>query len=603
MLVSVSYNVSRLFTSLLAALSIYKEGLSKFNLELTYGSSKLQVGEFFVSDSVMEGSFEQAENSCFRQRGHLFYVLDGMNLTDIFEKIELSSIWVNIRKNEGERLYFDYDELPPLTKTEYNRIDASLLTDSEFTGQKAVILENTQGSFQYKLVSATEPHRSLCMIRVKFPRKMETQKILLSFQEQFLDQLKDIEKSIFSASRMANNSMYVTPELPSNFILSNARQVPFESEILEKIQKFTRDSSRVVDRLRKIKEPENIIQIIFEHNSLLSTLQNLEGEILEPLYKPLVYVEDNSDLKPGAQLQLFAIGNEKLVFQVEPPSDLSVTSTTIGPTSRPRDTSTVPTEPTTTTLRTSTIDLMDERNLYDAVTGVFVSSSTTTTTSTTVTTTTPKYNGLPTLVPGTSGPIHTPTLPPSEQSWWDWFVTQIGYAKTVAGYITISWKFPSIWDLVLGSVSFCHTITLIIFCQCCQRKTQAVTKKFSIARLFGRRQNRTNTVPKDAEADPEEEVIPMIVRNTTPKVTVRKTDLNIETEREREMKKPVKSVMKRTAPTPPVPSAPYLYNEYQAAGTSVYGGGGGARPKVKGYLKTSIPVYLMQSDISLDQNF
>ena len=124
-----------------------------------------------------------------------------------------------------------------------------------------------------------------------------------------------------------------------------------------------------------------------------------------------------------------------------------------------------------------------------------------------------------------------------------------------------------------------------------------------MARLFGRRQIRNETVPNNAEANPEEEVIPMIVRNTNPKVTVRKTDLNIETERERELKKPIKSAMKRTAPTPPIPSAPYLYNEYTGASTGTYGGGGGARPKVKGYLKTSIPVYLMQSDISIDQNF
>jgi hypothetical protein len=88
----------------------------------------------------------------------------------------------------------------------------------------------------------------------------------------------------------------------------------------------------------------------------------------------------------------------------------------------------------------------------------------------------------------------------------------------------------------------------------------------------------------------------MVVQNIQPSVkTVRMLTHDHETDRPKSvMKRP-----KRSAPVPP--SAPqaeaYMpYNEPRGRGTY-------DRSRVRGYLRTSIPVYLMSSDISVDQSY
>ena len=66
MFVTVTYGVSGLFLKLLAALTAYKIALTSVDLDLTYGSTKIQVGQYFLTDSTMEVSFSQAEAGCYR---------------------------------------------------------------------------------------------------------------------------------------------------------------------------------------------------------------------------------------------------------------------------------------------------------------------------------------------------------------------------------------------------------------------------------------------------------------------------------------------------------------------------------------------------------
>jgi len=124
--------------------------------------------------------------------------------------------------------------------------------------------------------------------------------------------------------------------------------------------------------------------------------------------------------------------------------------------------------------------------------------------------------------------------------------------------------------------------------------------------LFKRRSNpvrkpRVNkedieSTPQSGEEDAES--IPMVVPEPSTKT------IKMVTYEEQE-KKP-KSAMrksKRTAPVPP--SAPFEDISYDTYTQPREGGGvqSTGRGRVRGYLRTSIPVYLMNSDITLNQNY
>jgi hypothetical protein len=169
----------------------------------------------------------------------------------------------------------------------------------------------------------------------------------------------------------------------------------------------------------------------------------------------------------------------------------------------------------------------------------------------------------------------TSTVPPevSEKGWFSWFASQFSIIKTASSYITVSWKFPSIYDILLGITSLFHTVTLIVFCACCQRKRARPTvKTINFSRLFGKRTcskkaSKDDIESPSAENEEGDESVPMVVQNIQPSVkTVRMLTHDHETDRPKSvMKRP-----KRSAPMPP--SAPqaeaYMpYNEPRGRGT------------------------------------
>jgi hypothetical protein len=233
--------------------------------------------------------------------------------------------------------------------------------------------------------------------------------------------------------------------------------------------------------------------------------------------------------------------------------------------------------------------------------------SSTSTTTTTTTTTTHK----PSTTLDEFFDIIGSTTPPTEtvdQTWLSWFIKQFSYIKTATSYLTVSWRFPSIYDIVLGIISFSHSITLIVFCACCQRRNnrKPAVKKFEWSKMFKRRSNpvrRPRVNKEDIESTPQSgeedaEAIPMIVTEPSAKTVKMVTYEEQENKPKSAMKK-----SKRTAPVPP--SAPFEEISYGTY-TQPRGGGGGqssGQGRVRGYLRTSIPVYLMNSDITLNQNY
>ena len=155
-------------------------------------------------------------------------------------------------------------------------------------------------------------------------------------------------------------------------------------------------------------------------------------------------------------MQLFSMGGDKLLFQVEDSvKDLSVTST-LAPSTSKISTVTVTTDTSTGTSNSYPSETI-EVNGTPYVTSPMTTSTTTTSTTTQRSSTT--LDEFFDISSSTTQPTET-----LEQTWLSWFIKQFSYIKTATSYLMVSWRFPSIYDIVLGIISFSHSITLIVFC-------------------------------------------------------------------------------------------------------------------------------------------
>jgi len=293
----------------------------------------------------MEVTYDQAEIGCIKARGKLFYVTDRMDVKSLFEKLDLQSTWTMIYRKTDGKVFLDDSDFVPVTRTKCEVLNNQKLDATSFTDDMGILLNKSQTAtgveFSYEQVPKSSLHRAICLQAITFPRKSATMKILEQFRERFLVQLEEVEKSIESTSQMVNNSMRILPEIPANFDLTDARQVALQETLTLKIQKAQAEAEKIVNIFRTLEDPADLLNLLHQHSFVLNSLQALEGEIMEPIFRPLAFLDRNwqNELKTGSAIQLFLTSDDRLILQVESPKRLSADVTVTGSTQLP---STVP---------------------------------------------------------------------------------------------------------------------------------------------------------------------------------------------------------------------------------------------------------------------
>jgi len=603
MLVTASCNVSRLYALLMAVSFLYKNALQNFSIEMTYGSAKAQLDGYFLTNGPMEVTFDQAEIGCIKARGKLFFATERMDIKSMFEKMELQSTWTMVYRKADGKVFLDESDFVPLTRTKCEVLNSQKLVATSFTDDMAVILNKTDTAtgveFSYEPVLKNTLHRAVCMQPITFPRRLSTMKTLEAFKLRFLAQLEEVEKSVESSSQIANNSMRILPALPPSFDLTNARPVLFEENLTTKIQKLQTEAEKVVNIFKTLEDPADLINLLYQHSFVLNSLQSLEGEIMEPIFRPLAFLDRNwqNELKTGSGIQLFATNEDKLVLFVEDPKVLAIELVT----EAGIPTGTVPVLSTTSTTT--------EPDNFGTDLPTMTTSSTSTTTTTTTTATTTTTSTMPTST-GTGRPS-----PLDDESWTDWFYDKIQKIKTFSEFLSQSWRFPSIYDIVFFLVSFIHSILFVVLFTCFQRRRTPSTRKLTLRKLFAKPRPSVRKIitkkPLKAKPDPSrpQPSAPAIELMPTPGKTLKKSRVRIQepitSDEEQEFlytppSQPVKAY-KRPAPTPPRVLQPNMYSTNTMPYRTVqpkFGTGTGRRTTA--YLKTSVPLYLVDSDLSED---
>jgi hypothetical protein len=219
----------------------------------------------------------------------------------------------------------------------------------------------------------------------------------------------------------------------------------------------------------------------------------------------------------------------------------------------------------------------------------FTSTVTPTTPLTTTTTTTTTQSTSTTVT----------ALVATEQSWKDWLAEKWQKVKNFAEFLQISLKIPSAYDIGLMIVGTIHSFLLVILFVLVRRKPKPkIVRKmdFRPSRLF--RRNSDGSV-KSVTVSPSAPILPMEMMNLRKPNPAKRVQIVEEPMSDSEDEEtPLRtSTSKRNAPQPPMP----LYPVPSTSSGTRYFETNPRERRGKLYLPKNIPLYLMQSEVAIDQ--
>ncbi len=116
LLVTATFDLSRISLLLLASLLGQKSSLSSVNLDTMYSSPYKQAGSVFVSTILADITFQSAEVACTGLSAELFSVSKDMDVKTLMEEQGLTAIWTGIYKSARTQTLVDKGRYPRLQR-------------------------------------------------------------------------------------------------------------------------------------------------------------------------------------------------------------------------------------------------------------------------------------------------------------------------------------------------------------------------------------------------------------------------------------------------------------------------------------------------------
>jgi hypothetical protein len=127
LLVTATFDLSRISLLLLASLLGQKSSLSSVNLDTMYSSPYKQAGSVLVSPVLVDITFQSAEVECTGLSTELFSVSKDMDVKTLMEEQGLTAIWTGIYKSARTQTLVDPGYKDKIWKHQHGRTDHSRL--------------------------------------------------------------------------------------------------------------------------------------------------------------------------------------------------------------------------------------------------------------------------------------------------------------------------------------------------------------------------------------------------------------------------------------------------------------------------------------------
>jgi hypothetical protein len=518
LLVTATFDLSRISLLLLASLLGQKSSLSSVNLDTMYSSPYKQAGSVFVSPVLADITFQSAEVACTGLSAELFSVSKDMDVKTLMEEQGLTAIWTGIYKSARTQTLVDKGKVPPVTKTKFGNISMEELSTVGFDDSKAVILQLRNDKLYYSVVSKTDTYKALCTTDIPFPRKIKDLNSVKKVQKNMIKEISTLTDAVKVTFGILEKQLILLPRVDDTEgsgtpISDAALQTALESKI-EELQAL---SNRTVEILSNLHSPLDVCELLTEQQNLIALVKYVEKVCTNVIEEPITLIEKQYLERIGPDstttLVLRGTGSDKLLVTLESKDDRDriqenrgvagnvnpniEISTTSAPTPDPTTVST--TLPTTVSSSTSTIQTTE---------------SLTTTISTTAPTTTPQST---TSTPVTTTTTNNTTSVRSDltfdtentESWSNWFNRSLQNLKGFAHWLGFSLYFLTLYDIAFGTLTTLNSI-YILYKICSKypdnRPPGQTRLRVALTRLFGRKKE----VVKKTQANEE---IPMQFMN------------------------------------------------------------------------------------------
>ena len=480
-LASSTISFSHIFMLLSVLNNSYKATLKSLDLDGLYGSTYVEQGGVYLTGSVINLPYKEAELACTSGGTVLLSVTPDMDVKAVMRDLSVTSVWTSIFKADTMSIFLDANEKPPVIESAGNRIDASSLDLDTFNGDKAVILKLDENGLKYLAVPKTEAHRFLCQKTIPFPRSSREINTLKKIRVGLMKEITEMGNSLtYSLSRIQKN-IRILPRYNGTVNDGTTTRLALQTTLENEIRGLEVLYPTVSETFSSIKTPLDVFEIFMAHNQIRNSIKNIENKCLDSFFQPLSLLEDTkiNELLPKSKLTLSLRANSETDFvliiedenglkteeQVAPSGDGSKPGGAVdssqdgsavpslpGP---PTETPPVPPDSNSETISTSSVPTLTSVSTSDPDAEWI---------------TTPDPSITP-LLPTTTSSTTTVTPVPTNDTtpvsgfdslWGEWIQSKFRSAKWFWSYLLLSFYFITAWDMILMIFTVFNTIYNIV---------------------------------------------------------------------------------------------------------------------------------------------
>lgn len=309
MLVKVIANLTGLLLNLKEVLHGELTEIKELNLKELYLSKNLHTDSHQYAIAEETFKFEEAAQYCFNLRMKNFFVQEEDNLTALFEKFQIKSVWVDGYKSKKSR-WLDRTGLGLLTHFSKTviKMDSIDLTKPDSEYALALTQKNDTSEFYYEMVAMSEARSTVCLGTIAFPNRKRDEFVLKSIKDFTISTLKNQIRRIDYQKRVAERFIAALPMIHDNKTDEPLATFEYGPEVYLEILAW----KMTIDLCVKFKKLQKVEDLAIINAQLLDVHEGYEilmRDIMIPIREPLSLIKESYAklLQEGMKFDLWKI--------------------------------------------------------------------------------------------------------------------------------------------------------------------------------------------------------------------------------------------------------------------------------------------------------
>jgi hypothetical protein len=268
--------------------------LAEINIVTTYGSVEGYTSNEWHLTNRGSGTYEQGLDMCKSHREEIFQVEIDMQISDIFQKMDLSEIWTGLYQSKANQVV-DRDGFAPVSLlSDGTLIDISNILVAKIDTQTHATLKwiKDSNTFSYEPVLNSETKTIICKKNLSFPRTRQNLDSLEKFRLDMTGLIKtelaklEYEKGVF------DNVWESIPQFDegSNVFLpadgSGAQSINLEETTKELKTEIETLGAALSADLKTFGTEVDVVVYSMKMNRWIGLIQDMKNRVTDPVFFP-----------------------------------------------------------------------------------------------------------------------------------------------------------------------------------------------------------------------------------------------------------------------------------------------------------------------------